>query len=64
LSEARDNPDARAILCGAIAMMIGVLAVGFEEYNLGESAVLTPFLGLMVCGYVAIDQVSSRPAAS
>jgi hypothetical protein len=37
-------------------MTIGVLAVGFAEYNLGESGVLTPFLGMVACGYVAIDQ--------
>jgi putative inorganic carbon (HCO3(-)) transporter len=48
--------DTRAILYGCVAMIIGTLAVGFSEYNLGESGVLTPFLGLVVCGYVAIEQ--------
>jgi len=56
---ARD-PDARAILCGTAAMTIGVVAVGFAEYNLGESGVLIPFLGLVVCGYVAIEQPLAR----
>jgi len=71
---ARDNPNARALLYGATAMTIGVLAVGFAEYNLGESAVLTPFLGLVACAYVAIEQtvgqvgnlrrIGNPPAAS
>jgi hypothetical protein len=54
----RDNPDAHAILYGAIAMMAGTLAVGCAEYNLGESGVLTPFLSIVVCGYVALGQAS------
>jgi O-antigen ligase len=61
---ARDNPDARAILFGCIAMIIGILAVGFSEYNLGESGVLTPFLGMMMCGYVAFEQVGVTPINS
>jgi uncharacterized protein YqgC (DUF456 family) len=61
---ARDNPDARAILYGAIAMMAGTLAVGCAEYNLGESGVLTPFLGVVVCGYVAIDQTDRQASGS
>ncbi len=60
---ARDNPAARAILCGAIAMMVSIMAVGLAEYNLGESAVLIPFLGLSACGYLAIDQASPRKFA-
>ncbi len=56
---AGDNPHARAILFGAAAMTIGILAVGFAEYNLGESAVLMPFLALATCGYVAVEQASS-----
>jgi len=58
--QARDNPDARAILYGSVAMMAGTLAVGCAEYNLGESGVLTPFLSIVVCGYVALGQAGSR----
>jgi putative inorganic carbon (hco3(-)) transporter len=58
---AQDHLEARATLYGAVAMIIGVLAVGFAEYNLGESGVLTPFLALVVCGYVAVEQAKSRP---
>jgi len=56
--QARDNPDARAVLYGSVAMMAGTLAVGCAEYNLGESGVLTPFLSIVVCGYVAVGQAS------
>jgi len=62
--QARDNPDARAILYGGIAMMAGTLAVGCAEYNLGESGVLTPFLSIVVCGYVAVGQASWPVATS
>jgi hypothetical protein len=54
----RDDPDARAVLYGCAAMIVGTLAVGFAEYNLGESGVLTPFLGLVTCGYIALDHVA------
>ncbi len=47
--------DARAILHGAIAVIVGVLLVGFFELNLGDSEVLTIFLVTVACGYVAID---------
>jgi O-antigen ligase len=65
--QARDNPnarDARAVLYGAIAMMAGTLTVGCAEYNLGESGVLTPFLSIVVCGYVAVGQASWPVAPS
>jgi O-antigen ligase len=51
----RASGDARAILHGAIAVMIGVLLVGFFELNLGDTEVLTMFLITVACGYVAID---------
>ena len=51
----RAEGDARAILHGAIAVIVGVLLVGFFELNLGDSEVLTIFLVTVACGYVAID---------
>ena len=48
--------DARAVLHGGIAMMIGILAVGFYEVNLGDSEVLTLFLILVSFGYVAAGE--------
>jgi O-antigen ligase len=58
--QARERPEARFILYGCVAVIIGTLAVGCSEYNLGESGVLTPFLSLVVCGYVALDQIYDR----
>ncbi|MFN3321901.1 MAG: O-antigen ligase family protein [Bryobacteraceae bacterium] len=47
--------DARFILYGSIAVMIGVLVTGIFELNLGDSEVLILFLALVSCGYVAVD---------
>ena len=55
------GPEVSAILHGAIAMILGVLAEGFFEYNLGDSEVLTLFLSVIACGYVAIR--CATPAA-
>ena len=50
-------PDgARFVLHGAIAVIIGILAEGFFEYNLGDSEVLTMFLAVAGFAYVAIRQ--------
>ncbi len=49
------SPARRSILHGVIAVMIGMLVVGFYELNLGDSEVLTLFLAVTTCGYVAID---------
>lgn len=48
------DPEARFVLHGAIAMIIGILAEGFYEYNLGDSEVLTMFLNVIAFGYVAL----------
>jgi O-antigen ligase len=54
--------DARAILHGAVAVIIGVLLVGYFELNLGDTEVLTMFLVTVACGYAAID-LSGEAAA-
>jgi hypothetical protein len=54
--------DARAVLHGAIAVIIGVLLVGYFELNLGDTEVLTMFLVTVACGYAAID-LSGEAAA-
>ncbi len=56
--------EVRAILHGAIAMMIGILVVGFYEVNLGDSEVLVLFLSVVACGYVAVDAVDRVGASS
>jgi O-antigen ligase len=46
------------VVYGAIAVMLAVLSAGWYEYNLGDGEILTLFLGLVGCGYVA----AGRPA--
>lgn len=48
-----DRAGALAILRGGVAVMIGMLAVGFYEVNIGDSEVLTLFLAVVACGYTA-----------
>lgn len=48
------EPGARFILQGAIAVILAILAEGLFEYNLGDSEVLTMFLSVIACGYVAV----------
>lgn len=52
--------DARFILQTGVAVMIATLVVGFFELNLGDSEVLTQFLVVVACGYVAIDSLSEQ----
>ena len=44
------------VFCGALAVIGGVLAEGLFEHNLGDSEVLTMFLIVASCGYVAMDR--------
>jgi putative inorganic carbon (hco3(-)) transporter len=50
--------EARFVYYGALAVIGAVLAQGFFEYNLGDSEVLTMFLVVATCGYVAIESKS------
>jgi putative inorganic carbon (hco3(-)) transporter len=45
----------RFLLHGGIAVLLATLTEGFAEYNLGDSEVLTMFLVVVACGYVALD---------
>ena len=47
--------DRRFLLHGGIAMVLATMAEGFFEYNLGDSEVLTMFLVVVACGYVALE---------
>lgn len=47
--------EARYVLYGAVAVILALLAEGFFEYNFGDSEVLTMFLIVMSCGYVAME---------
>jgi O-antigen ligase len=48
--------DRRFLLHGGIAIVLAVLAEGFVEYNLGDSEVLTMFLVVTACGYLALEK--------
>ena len=45
--------DRRFILHGSIACVIAIMVAGIFELNLGDSEVLTMFLVIAACGYVA-----------
>ena len=44
------------VVYGAIAVMLAVLSAGWYEHNLGDGEILTLFLGLVGCGYVAVGR--------
>ena len=46
----------RFLLHGGIAVVLATLAEGMAEYNLGDSEVLTMFLVVMACGYLALEK--------
>lgn len=54
--------DQRFLLHGGIAVLIATLAAGFFEHNLGDTEVLTMFLVVVACGYLALDpEVVGQP---
>jgi len=50
------DANARFIMHGAIAAILGILVVGFAEYNLGDSEVLTLFLTTVAFAYIAVEE--------
>jgi putative inorganic carbon (HCO3(-)) transporter len=48
--------DRRFLLHGGIAVVLATLAEGVVEYNLGDSEVLTMFLIVVACGYLALEK--------
>jgi hypothetical protein len=55
----------RFLLHGGIAAVLAIMAEGFVELNLGDSEVLTMFLVVVACGYLASEKelaVESVPA--
>jgi O-antigen ligase len=48
--------DQRFLLHGAIAAVLATMAEGFVELNLGDSEVLTMFLVVVACGYLALEK--------
>ncbi len=52
--------DARFVLQGAVAVVLAILIEGFFELNLGDSEVLTMFLVVVGCGYLALDAAAKK----
>jgi O-antigen ligase len=50
--------DVKFVLHAATAVVIGVILEGFFEVNLGISGVLTMFLPVVACGYVALEKAN------
>ncbi len=48
--------DRRYLLHGAVAIVLAILAEGVAEVNLGTSVVLTMFLVVVACGYLAMEK--------
>lgn len=46
----------RFLLHGGIAVVLATLAEGVAEYNLGDTEVLTMFLVVVACGYLALEK--------
>ena len=52
--------DRRFILHGATAVVLATMVAGLFELNLGDSEVLTMFLVIAGCGYVATEAVDTE----
>jgi putative inorganic carbon (HCO3(-)) transporter len=50
----------RFLLHGGIAVVIGTLVDGVANMNLGDSEVLTMFLVVVACGYLALEKDVAR----
>lgn len=50
------HSNSRFLLHGGIAVVLAILTEGFVEYNLGDSEVLTMFLVVVGCGYLAMEK--------
>ena len=47
---------ARFLLHGGVAVILATLVAGIFEHNLGDTEVLTMFLVVLACGYLALDK--------
>ena len=55
--------DQRFLLHGAVACVIGTMVGGVFEKNLGDTEVLTMFLVILCCGYLAAEPVAAGDEA-
>ena len=51
--------EEKSILHGAVAVVVAIMVSGIFEVNLGDSEVLTMFLAVVACGYVAVGQAGA-----
>lgn len=54
----------RFLLQGGIASVIGIMVSGLFEVNLGDTEVLTAFLVVVACGYVAVRDLAGGAATA
>jgi O-antigen ligase len=54
----------RAILHGAIAAILGILAEGLFEHNINDTEILTMFVAVVAMGYIAACRPAESPACS
>jgi hypothetical protein len=51
----------RFLLHGAAAVVLAIMVEGVVELNLGDSEVLTMFLAVAACGYLALEKDLPEP---
>lgn len=51
--------DRKFLLHGGIAIVLATMIEGLAEYNLGDSEVLTMFLVVVACGYLALEALET-----
>lgn len=56
--------NARFLLHGGIAILLATMSAGLYEHNLGDSEVLTMFLAVVACGYLALDAEVGKEGAA
>ncbi len=54
----------RFLLQGGIATVIGIMVAGLYEVNLGDTEVLTAFLVVVACGYLAVRGIRDSATVS
>jgi len=57
----RASGEAKYLLHGAAAVVLGAAVSGLFELNLGDSEVLMLFLAVAACGYLALEKVQEKP---
>jgi O-antigen ligase len=56
--------ERRFVLYGALAVMIAVMSAGWYEHNLNDGHILTLFLAVCACGYLAVPATSAAGTQS